>query len=148
MKLNWGGKKGFTLLEVMIALLILEIGLLGLASMQTQALQAIGMGGNMAVANTMARDVSERIMKNAKNVGSYDLMNTSTVAKPNCPNLTPAPVCAQDFSDWQNSITNLPQGVLIITSAVGATFNTVTVSVSWLDSFGSHSVNVPLQVAP
>lgn len=148
MKHHWRKQKGFTLLEVMISLLILEVGLLGLAGMQTQALQATGMGGNMAVANTLARDVSERIMKNARNVGSYDLMNTSTVALPNCPNLTPAPACAQDFSDWQNAVTNLPQGVLLITSAVGATFNTVTVSVRWLDSFGSHSVNIPLQVAP
>ena len=140
--------KGFTLIEVMVALVILEFGLLGLAAMQAQALRATSMGGNVAIANTIARDVAERIMKNALNVGAYDLMATNTGLRPNCPNLAPPPVCAQDFNDWQNTITNLPQGVLQISSTVGATFDTVVMTVSWQDGMGSHSINTPIQVAP
>ena len=140
--------KGFTLLEVMVSLVILEVGLLGLAAMQGQALRATGMGGNVAIANTIARDVAERIMKNARNVGAYDLMATDTGLRPNCPNIAPPPVCEQDFTDWQNTITNLPQGVLQISSTVGAAFDSVIMTISWQDGMGSHSINIPVQVAP
>ena len=139
---------GFTLLEVLIATLVLTFGLLGLASMQAQAIRSTGQGGNMSLANNMVWNAAERIHRNAANVGAYNGMNTSTGAKVNCPNIAPAPVCANDFSDWQKAITLLPNGLLQISSVVGTTFDTVTVSVSWSDAVGSHAVSLPIQVAP
>jgi type IV pilus assembly protein PilV len=141
-------EEAFTLLEVLIATFVLAFGLLGLASMQSQAMRATGMGGNLSIANNMVWNAAERIHKNSANVGAYNGMNTSTGAKVNCPNIIPAPVCSQDFLDWQSAITTLPNGVLQITSLVGATFDTVTVSVTWRDTMGSHSVSLPIQVAP
>jgi type IV pilus assembly protein PilV len=148
MKKAISSEAGFTLLEVLIAIFVLTFGLLGLASMQSQAMRATGMGGNISIANNMVWNAAERIHKNSANVGAYNGMNTSTGAKLNCPNISPAPVCSQDFSDWQSAITTLPSGVLQITSVVGATFDTVIVSVTWRDAVGNHTVSLPIQVAP
>lgn len=141
--------KGFMLLEVLIGMLILTIGLLGLASMQGQALRATSMGGHTTLVNNIIRDVSDRIIKNATNVGSYDSMDTTGAGlKPNCPNIVPEPVCSIDFTDWQNTLANLPQGGLQITSVASANFDTVTVRVSWQDAMGNHSLSSSFMVAP
>jgi len=142
------GSQGFTLLELMIALVVLTIGMLGLATMQGMALKATASGGNITIANNLVRNAAERIVKNSANSGAYAGMNTSSGSRPNCPNLTPAPVCATDLTDWQLKVTGLPQGLLRVTSTAGATFDTVTVIGSWQDSMGQHSVTLPFQVAP
>lgn len=138
---------GFTLLELMISLVVILVGLLGVATMQTQALKTIISGGNVTIANNLARNAAERILKNSANTGAYAGMNTSSGSRPNCPQLTPQPVCAQDFTEWQSRVTALPQGVLQVASTVGANFNTATVTISWQDAMGSHSVVLPMQVA-
>jgi len=143
-----GHTKGFTLIEVMVAMLVITVGLLSLATMQATALKATSVGGNMSVANNMARDAAERLFKNASNIGAYDGMDTLAGVTPNCPNLVPSPVCQQDFTDWQASITNLPQGKLQIISLVGGNFDSVLLTVSWTDIKGSHNLRLPLQVAP
>lgn len=142
------GTKGFTLIELLVAIFLLTFGLLGLAALQGQALRGTGMGGNTTVANKMVRDVADRILKNAANVAAYNGMNTNTGVRPNCPAIIPTPVCAQDFADWQNAMTSLPRGVLQIANTVGATFDTATVTISWQDAIGSHTVVLPMQVAP
>jgi len=141
-------KNGFTLVEVMVAMLIITVGLLGLTAMQATALKATGMGGNTTVANNLTRDVAERIFKNASNVGAYEGMDTLSGATPNCPTLNPPPVCRQDFIDWQASASNLSQGRLRITSQVVAGFDSVLVTVSWQDAMGNHNAILPFQVAP
>lgn len=141
------GSEGFTLLELMIALVVLSVGLLGVATMQATAIKATVSGGKITIANNLVRNAAERIVKNSVNSGSYGGMNTGTGAKPNCPNLMPPPVCAADFTEWQTQVAKLPQGLLQVTSTAGATFDTVTVFVNWQDTMGSHTVTLPLQVA-
>ena len=139
--------RGFTLIELMVAVFLLTFGLLGLAALQGQALRATGMGGSTTVANKIVRDAADRMIRNAANVGAYNGMDTGTNARPNCPNIAPTPVCAQDFADWQNVITNLPQGVLQVVSVPGGNFETATVTVTWRDAMGNHTVALPVQVA-
>ncbi|OGP52541.1 MAG: type IV pilus modification protein PilV [Deltaproteobacteria bacterium RBG_13_52_11] len=55
--------KGFTLLEVMIALVILAIGLLGLASLQVMAIKGNSFGQQMTVASTMAQNQLEQLRR-------------------------------------------------------------------------------------
>lgn len=147
-KITISKEGGFSLLEVVIAILILTVGLLGLASMQGQALRATNMGGNSAVAKGIAMDVMERIIRNSQNVRAYDGMSLSNGTKPNCPNITPLPACALDFNDWQNMVSSLPNGDLQISVNQGSNFDTVTLLVSWQDAMGTHTINVPLQIAP
>ena len=58
-------KKGFTLLEVMITMLISTIGLLGLASMQVMAIKGNSFGQQMTVASTLAQNQLEEMRQNA-----------------------------------------------------------------------------------
>ena len=55
------GQKGFTLLEVLIAILVLSIGLLGLAALQINALQSSYYSYQVSVANLAVKDVRERL---------------------------------------------------------------------------------------
>ena len=138
--------KGFTLIEVLVSITLLSIGLLGLASLQGQAFRATGMSQGSTMGNNLARNTIERILGNPGNVSAYDAMNTATGSRPNCPTLSPPLVCAQDFTDWQNTVSSLPQGVLQVSTTTGANFDTVTVTVSWQDAKGNHSVILPVQV--
>jgi type IV pilus assembly protein PilV len=51
---------GFTLIEALIAVLVLSIGLLGVAAMQLKALQSAHIGYQRSVASLIAIDAQER----------------------------------------------------------------------------------------
>ncbi|MGR2740421.1 type IV pilus modification protein PilV [Billgrantia sp. Q4P2] len=53
-------QSGFTLVEALIAVLVLSIGLLGVAGMQLRALQSAHMGYQRAVVSLAAIDAQER----------------------------------------------------------------------------------------
>lgn len=53
-------QEGFTLVEALVALVVLSIGLLGVAAMQVKALQSAHMGFQRSVASLAAVDAQER----------------------------------------------------------------------------------------
>ncbi len=55
-------KRGFTVIEVMIAVAILSIGLLGVASMQMKAIRSNNLSDNVSCALTLAEDKMEELM--------------------------------------------------------------------------------------
>ena len=57
--------RGFTLLEVMVALVIFTIGLLGLAGMQIMAIKGNSFGQQMTVASTIAQNQLEAMRESA-----------------------------------------------------------------------------------
>lgn len=54
-------QSGFTLIEALVALLVLSIGLLGAAAMQLKALEGAQSGYQRAVASLAAQDAVERL---------------------------------------------------------------------------------------
>ncbi|HID48830.1 MAG TPA: type IV pilus modification protein PilV, partial [Chromatiales bacterium] len=66
--------RGFTLLEVMIALVIFSIGLLGLAGLQARGLQSNTTAQYRTTAMILAYDMADRIRANSTGVaaGNYD----------------------------------------------------------------------------
>lgn len=62
MRQRMTSRKGFTLVELMIAVVILAIGLLGLAQLQVTAMQATTHSSGMVGANALAQRVAEEIM--------------------------------------------------------------------------------------
>lgn len=56
--MRWG-EKGFTVVEVIIAILILSVGVLGLASTAALVTRMIGQGGSYSQATTLAAEQTE-----------------------------------------------------------------------------------------
>jgi len=65
------GHAGFTLLEVLIAIVILTVGILGAASMQLSAIKANGVANRMSEASIVASERAEMLIN--MNFGSTSL---------------------------------------------------------------------------
>lgn len=75
MRNNLRGQHGFTLLEVLISIVILSIGLLGLAGLQATSLQANQNAHYTSQANLLAYDIVDRMRANrqAARSGDYNI---------------------------------------------------------------------------
>ncbi len=118
---------GLSLLEVLISVLILTLGLLGVAALQTQALRTSADAQYFQQATQLANDYLERIRANSNNVGQYAIVQT----KPNCtaPNLTGS-AAEQDKTLWLQQIAcSLPDG----TALVAINNQQIRITISWFD---------------
>ena len=116
---------GFTLIEVLIAVLLLSIGLLGLAGLQMASLKNNGSAMNRSQATWIAYDVLDRMRANrtAALNGDYDIALGATA--PSGSSRTDV-----DLQAWKNELSSLPGG----DGAVKTSSNTVTVLVRWSDA--------------
>ena len=75
---------GFTLIEVLIAMLVLAVGLLGLAGLQATSLRNNQSAYNRSQATQLAYDIADRMRANSAGIASYTaIMPISTAnAKP------------------------------------------------------------------
>ena len=126
-------QKGFTLMEVLIAVLILSIGLLGLASLQANGLRSNFGSYARSQAVLMANDMADRIRANPTQAaaGSYNNI-TATVADPGClaADCTSVEMASHDIAAWYTNLQNtLPMG----TGTVAGNGTVFTISVMWDD---------------
>lgn len=72
--------KGFSLIEVLIALVILSVSLLALAGLMVQTTQNNSFGSHMTEASTVAQDAFERLRARSYNsmMGGVDSITGST----------------------------------------------------------------------
>ncbi len=138
-------QSGFSLIEVLVALLVLSIGLVGLSGLQTNGLR----GNHSALLHTQASvligDIIERMRSNpaAARAGNYDVNWTTSVTAAGCSaDCTPAQVAADDLEEWRFNVARLPGGQSQLSvSAAG----TATVDLRWTDSRDSSN-KLALQV--
>lgn len=131
-------QSGFTLLEVMIALVIFSIGLLGLAGLQAGGLRSNTQAQLRTIAVIQAYDMAERIRANPRGVedGDYNAFDDTTPTAEDCisATCTAAEMATYDYYEWETSTQRvLPSGHGTITSAaVGGGVTTLfTVTVMW-----------------
>lgn len=116
---------GFTLMEVLVAVLVLSIGLLGLAGLQLTSLRNNTSAYHRSQATAFAYDILDRMRANreAARSGKYDLAITAT---PSSGTTTEA----KDLQEWRSLIGGaLPGG----TGSVDVDDNEVTIVVQWHD---------------
>lgn len=145
------GKKvgGFTLVEVLIALVIMSVGMLGIAGLYVHSMQA----GRTSVfrhhAVTLAGDIADRIRANPRAAAAYGLGGANN----NCVNggidCTLAEMAANDIFMWdQQAADTLPSGTVTVafTAGVAAAPPTYQITVTWIEPGEnmSYSINIPV----
>lgn len=123
---------GFSLLEVLIALLVLSVGLLGIAGLQTFSLQFNHQSYERTQATLLISDIAERITTNplAARAGGYDgVLDTSMASSytgyggcpASCGNTNE--LATYDLFMWKSALENpkiLAQGTGSITRVIDA----------------------------
>lgn len=134
---NLSTTAGFTLIEVMLALVIFSVGLLGLASLQGNALKQNHSAYMKTQATYLAYDILDRMRANKNEASSYDV-GTGTFAQPGQLCNTTSDTCTEtqirnaDRYFWKEALkTTLPlgDGTIATTSAGGRT--EVQIRVFW-----------------
>lgn len=100
---------GFTLLEVLVALLVLSIGLLGLAALQTIGMKFNHQSYQRTQAVFQAYDIIDRIRANPRARDSYkDVPGNFTVTNKNCIGVstpcTPTELASFDIAVWKRAV--------------------------------------------
>ncbi len=110
---------GFTLIEVLIAVLVLSIGLLGLAALQTSGLGMNHSAYLRSQATILAADMADRMRANRAGLSAYD--NTGTTAPTAVAGCTSTAGCnstqlaQDDMAAWAADVAaQLPSGVGIV----------------------------------
>lgn len=100
--MNARNQGGFTLLEVLVALLVLSIGLLGLAALQTVGLKFNHQSYQRTQAVILAYDIIDRIRANPQAKDTYSGIGPSSTASGDCTSnaCTPAQLAAADAQEW------------------------------------------------
>ena len=78
-------ERGFSLFEVLITVVVISIGLLGLAGLQFAGLRAANNAQEHTLAVYLIQDIEERIHANRlSNYGSINLSNADTITGTSC----------------------------------------------------------------
>lgn len=127
--------RGFTLLEVLVALLVLSIGLLGLAGLQTFSLRNNHSAFLRSQAVALAYDAIDRMRSNrAEALSAGSIFNTAfadTETTPPCTsNCSVDNIAQHHVGEWKSEVARLPAGQGRIVIASGR----ATVQVRWTDN--------------
>lgn len=132
---EYGREKGFSLFELLIALFVLAIGLIGYASLQGVGLKSNANASYSTEATFLAMDMADRIMANPSGAlaNSY-LTNTKTndYNNPGCSlGCSAAQRPARDQHEWEGELSDrLPLGEGMVTDEGGGVF---MITVMWDD---------------
>lgn len=128
-------QRGITMIEVLIALLIFAIGLLGVAGMQTLALKSTNNSNVRTLVNLHAFEIAERMRANMPGVeaGAYNSISSDSAgnAAQCSPGCSPQELAAFDGDQW---VANLEEEVPSMTSAsVDYADGVATITIEWTE---------------
>ena len=130
-------QRGFTLMEVLISMIVLSIGLLGLAGLQMNGLKSNNSSYQRTQASLLANEMIDRIRANRAGLllGYYNNFSGSTPGDPGCiaSGCTVQQIAQYDAFLWAGELSNrLPLGTGTVT---GSGANSIfVVTVSWDDN--------------
>lgn len=101
-------QQGFSLIELLVAVVILAVGILGIAGLQVVALQQNRGALYRAEATMLANDIMDRVRVNT-NTTYTSLIDQDPPAASNCRNAvcTPAEMADYDIAQWKCQINDL-----------------------------------------
>jgi type IV pilus assembly protein PilV len=135
--------RGFTLVEVLVALLVLSIGMLGIAALYLDSLRASRAALYRTQAVTLASDIADRIRANRTPIDAYDCSGTCVAGTGG------NAVAIFDINAWlANLQRELPGGTGSLTFTTGAanTPNVYDVAVTWTEVGYDYPLTYSLQI--
>jgi type IV pilus assembly protein PilV len=118
-------QRGLSLIEVLVAVVIISLGLLGMAGLQASSMRGSQSAVYRAQAVQFAADMAERMRANLGDSRNYALALGASAP-------TGANVLDLDRADWLARLATLPGGLGSI--AIDAVNNIATITVQWDDS--------------
>jgi type IV pilus assembly protein PilV len=116
-------QRGITLVEVMVALVVLAVGLLGAFSLQGAAKRASLEAVQRSTATALAQDIVERMRANAGELATYTnfglgrSLDGATLANVDCAaGCNPAELALHDLAQWEQALAGVTEqrgGVLL-----------------------------------
>jgi type IV pilus assembly protein PilV len=143
------GANGFSMVEMLVALVVLSVGMLGVASLFANSMHS----GSSAIARmqavNLAADIADRIRANRRAGNAYaGAAANNSCAGAAAVSCTPAQMAANDLYVWQKQLSQAFMGG----NATGAvTFTagtppTYTITVSWTEKAGAQQYQLQIQV--
>jgi type IV pilus assembly protein PilV len=141
---------GFTIVEAMVALVVLAVGMLGIAGLYVTTLRSGGGAIYRMQAVNLASDLADRIRANrTANIGYLGPPANNNCYGVGAVDCSPALMAANDLLVWQNQVAAiLPAGNGAVNVAAGAAATdpyTYTITITWLGS-GDNAASPPSYV--
>lgn len=138
---------GFTLVEVLIALIIMSVGMLGIAGLYVHSMQA----GRTSVlrhnAVTLAGDIADRIRANPRAGAAYGLAGANNNCVAGGIDCTPGQMAANDIFLWdQQAAATLPNGAVAVVFDNAVAPPTYQITITWTEpgEILSYAVTIPV----
>ncbi len=134
---------GFTLIEILIAMLVLSVGLIGMAGLQASGLKNNVGAYKRSQATLLAYDLADRMRANVQGANTYTtVLPSAAAAQASCLTLagcTAAQMAQNDLFEWNAAINS-------ILTAATATINvdatgTYTITLAWDDYDDTDDTN-------
>lgn len=141
-------QNGFTLIEVLIAALVLSVGLLGLAGLQGIAQKLGHSAYQRSQAASLAYEIADAIRANARNASQYE--SSATMTADDCDSelsrVDTDTVANNDLNEWANRIACLFPGGAEYSIVISA--SSVDIGIYWSASESRVRALAPGEDAP
>ncbi|HEY8521971.1 MAG TPA: type IV pilus modification protein PilV [Gammaproteobacteria bacterium] len=123
--------RGFGLVEALVALVVVSVGLIGIAALHAQALGAARSALHRAAAVDLAADLADRIRANGRGAAAYAGAGADRGCGTGGASCSPTEMAAHDVLLWRRLVrARLPNGDAVV-GVDGDAPRTVTIRVSW-----------------
>jgi type IV pilus assembly protein PilV len=135
--------RGFTLVEAMVALIVLSIGLLGIAALYVETLRAGRTSLYRTEAVNLATDLADKMRSNRVPANAYACGNPCNAASGG------NAIAITDLTGWVAAIgAQLPggAGAVTYTAATATTPNVYVIQVGWAEVGQTDAINYQIRV--